>query len=63
MKVSAEQILKPGAVLTVKKIDFADEQIKDFIQQAVREQKRIRSYMPQYWSQKQWQMLHNVITI
>ena len=41
MKVRAEDILKPGAVLEVKKIDFNGPDVKAFVAETKRLQKEI----------------------
>jgi hypothetical protein len=40
-KVTADMILKPGAALTVRKIDFTDPDVAEFVRQAVEQQKAI----------------------
>lgn len=40
-KIESSQILKPGAVLEVKKIDFNDPKVKAFVAEAKRQQKMI----------------------
>jgi hypothetical protein len=44
MKVKAEDILKPGAVLEVRKIDFNDPEVRAFVEYAKREQRKILRY-------------------
>lgn len=44
MKVKSEDILKPGAVLTVKKIDFNDPAVQAFVEHTKREQRKILRY-------------------
>jgi hypothetical protein len=43
-KVTAEMILKPRAVLEVKKIDFNDPEIKALVAETRRQQKAILRY-------------------
>lgn len=63
MKIKSEDILKPGAVLKVEKIDFNDPEIKRLFAETRRAQERIMSNHPRNWTQEQWQSLYNVITI
>lgn len=44
MKVKAEEILKPGAVLEVRKIDFNDPEVRSFVDQTKCEQRKILRY-------------------
>ena len=41
MKVKSSDILKPGAKLEVKLIDFNDPEIKRFVEEALKQQKAI----------------------
>lgn len=61
MKVRSEDILKPGAVLKVEKIDFNDPEVKKLFDDTKREQKRIKKLMR--WTQKKQDALSRVITI
>lgn len=44
MKVEAEDILMPGAVLEVRKIDFNDPEVRAFVEHTKREQRAILRY-------------------
>jgi hypothetical protein len=63
MKIKSEDILKPGAILKVEVIDWSDPEIKKLYEDCRKEQERIKRLMPQNWTQKQWDMLNNIITI
>lgn len=43
-KVNSDAILKPGAVLKVKKIDFTDLVVMELIETARREQRKVMAY-------------------
>lgn len=63
MKVSSEDILKPGAVLRVERIEDREdyEEIKSWLAETRRRQKAIRKTMRQ--TQAHYDNLRKVITI
>lgn len=63
MKIKSEDILKPGVKLETVIIDFNSEEVKKFLANSIKEQKKIGRMHPRNWTQKQWDMLNNVITI
>lgn len=46
-KLTMEDILKPGAVLEVKKIDFNDPAVQEIVRNCKKEQARILKYKKQ----------------
>lgn len=43
-KIDANQILKEGADLKVEKIDFSSKEVKQFVEQAKKQQKEVLRY-------------------
>lgn len=61
MKVESEDILKPGAVLTVKKIDFNDPEVRTFLEETKKDQQECIRRMR--YDQDYYDNLRKVITI
>lgn len=61
MKIKTEDILKPGAVLKVEKIDWSDPEMKRLLEDTRREQERIKRRAR--WTQGKYDMLNLRITI
>jgi hypothetical protein len=61
MKIKTEDILKPGAVLKVEKINWDDPEMKRLFEACRKEQERIARR--KRWTQEQWDMLYLRITI
>lgn len=63
MRVRAEDILKPGAVLFTGRIEDHPnyEEIKKYMEENKREQERVRRSME--WTQEDYDNLRKVITI
>lgn len=61
MRVKSEDILKPGAKLETRLIDFNDPEVKKLIAYSKREQRKLRRMSE--WTQEKQDMLSLVITI
>lgn len=61
MKVKSEDILKPGAVLEVKKIDFTDPRVIEIVKAAKEGYEELKKLTE--WTQEKQDNLRRVITI
>ena len=61
MKIKSEDILKPGAVLKVEKIDFNDPAVKRLLEETAKRADQMRK--SQRWTQKRYDKLRQIITI